>query len=437
MLRRVALALALTPLIAVAQVRPPSASPPPGPRATAAAEPGSDLTVYLMTMGVGKEIWEQFGHNAIWFHLERPASAGGPADAVYNWGIFDFSQPNFIPRFLQGRMLYSMGGYSLESTMEQYRLIDRSVWVQELDLTNSQKVALRDFVLWNAQPQNASYYYDYYRDNCSTRVRDALDRPLGGLLRATFDGRRTGHTYRWHTMRLTQGDLLLAPGMDVGLGRPADREMSAYDEMFLPMKLREYIRELRVTGPDGTSRPLVKSERTLYESTRYREHGAPPRWTLPFLAIGVIIAGLIAALGWGASRGGRGARRGAAIVFTVWSLVAGILGLLLLLLWTVTHHTFAHRNENLLLFNPVWLVLAVLAPLTVMRGRASVPTRWLAVCFAVLALAAPLMHAVGLSRQANAEIIAFGLPPVLALAWALWRISAPSRVSSSRPTARA
>src|SRR6185503_16388484 len=222
--------------------------------------------------------------------------------------------------------------------------------------------------------------------------------PLGGLLRATFDGRRTGHTYRWHTMRLTQGDLLLAPGMDVGLGRPADREISAYEEMFLPMKLQAYIRELRVTGADGTSRPLVKSERTLYESTRYREQTAPPRWTLPFLAIGLLLAAVIGALGWSASRGGIAARRGAGFLFALWSLVAGVLGLLLLLLWTVTHHTFAHRNENLLLFNPLWLVLVVLAPLTVMRGRASTATRWLVALVSVLALIAPWLHAIVVSR---------------------------------------
>ena len=429
MIFRTLFAVFVAPLALTAQVRPPSASPPPGAptRTPVAAEPGSDLTVYLMTMGVGKEIWEQFGHNAIWFHVDRPASSGGPTDIVYNWGIFDFSQPNFIPRFLQGRMLYSMGGYSLESTMEQYRQIDRSVWVQELDFTNQQKVALRDFVLWNARPENANYYYDYFRDNCSTRVRDALDRPLGGMLHATFSGRPTGHTYRWHTLRLTQSDRWLASGMDLGLGRPSDREISAYEEMFLPMRLQEYVREIRVPGPDGTSRPLVKSERTLYESTRYREPSVPPRWTGPFLLIGLALAALIAGAGWRAARGGRGARLGAGVVFSLWSLVAGVLGLLLFLLWTVTHHTFAHRNENLLLVHPLWFALVVLAPLAAIRQRDSTATRRLVYLFAALALVAPLLHLVGLSRQSNLEIIALTLPPILAMAWAVHHLTAHAR----------
>ena len=421
------LALLAARLALPAQVRPPSAAPPPGPRTTTPAEAGSDLTVYLMTMGVGAQIWEQFGHNAIWFHLDRAPSSGGSEDVIYNWGIFDFSQPNFIPRFLQGRMLYSMGGYTLESTMAQYREIDRSVWVQELDLTNEQKVALRDFILWNARPENASYYYDYYRDNCSTRVRDALDRVLGGMIRATFAGRPTGHSYRWHTMRLTQGDGPLAAGMDLGLGRPADREISAHEEMFLPIKLQEYVRELRVTDGNGGSRPLVKGERTLYESTRYREPAAPPRWTPRFLAMGLLLAAIFGVVGWRVAGGSVRARRGAGVLLALWGFVAGVLGLLLFLLWTVTHHTFAHRNENLLLFHPLWLLLVVLGPMAVVKGRLTRATRWLVFLFAGLALAAPLLHLIGVSRQANIEILALALPPILAVAWAVHRGTTPAR----------
>ena len=380
-----------------------------------------------MTMGVGKQVWEQFGHNAIWFHLDRPPSSGGPDDVVYNWGIFDFNQPNFIARFLKGRMLYSMGGYTLESTMEQYREIDRAVWVQELDLTNAQKIALRDFVVWNSQPENANYYYDYYRDNCSTRVRDALDRVLGGLIRASFAGRATGHTYRWHTLRLTQDGALLASGIDLGLGRPADREMSAYEEMFLPMKLQQYVRELRVEDGNGGTRPLVKSERTLYESTRYREPAAPPRWLPVFLTLGILVGALFAVVGWRAARGSHPARYAAGVLFSLWSFVAGLLGLLLFLLWAATHHTFAHRNENLLLFHPLWLVLAVLAPMTAVKGRSSRATRWLAYAFAAAASVALVLHLIGVSRQANIEIIAFALPPILALAWSVHRGTAHAR----------
>lgn len=428
--RRVIALLLTTASLAGAQVRPPSAQRPPGPPVTPPREPGSELTITLLTMGVGEQVWEQFGHNALWFHVDRPPSVGGPVDVVYNWGIFDSSQPYFIPHFLQGRMLYSMGGYPYEQTLIDYRERDRAVWAQELDLTNAQKVELRDFVIWNSQPGNSMYRYDYYRDNCSTRVRDALDRVLGGVIGATFSGRKTDYTYRSETLRLTQRQALLASGIDVGLGRPADRKLSAYEEMFLPMRLRDAIRELRVSDGNGGTRPLVKSERLLLPTITHPEPGAPPHWMPTFLILGLLVAAIFAYVGWRAARGSASARYGAGTLFALWSFGAGFLGLVLTLLWTVTDHTFAHRNENLLLFNPLWLALAVLAPMTAVKGRVARATRGLTFLLAALAVVGLLLHLVGLSRESNGEIIAFALPPALALAWAVHRGTARPRATT-------
>ena len=411
-------------LASIAQAQAPARQAPPR---QVRAEPGSELTVTLLTMGVGPNVWEQFGHNAIWVHLERPPSAGGPVDVAYNWGIFDFRKPHFILNFLRGRMLYSMDGYDLNATIEDYRMHDRSVWAQELDLTNQEKIALRDFVIWNQQPENQQYYYDYYRDNCSTRVRDVLDRVLGGRIRATFGGRMTGHTYRWHTLRLTQNSQPMSTGIDIGLGRPADRELTAWEEMFLPMKLRDYVRELKVTGADGVVRPLVKSERVIYETRLHQEPDAPPRWESLFWAIGLVVAALFVWVGRRAAHGSAGARFAAGTLFSLWSFAAGVLGLLLFLLWTVTHHVFAHRNENLLMFHPLWLVLAVLAPMTAVKGRMSRLTRGLSFTFAGLALVGVVLHVVGLSAQRNLDVMGLGLPPILAMAWVVWRGTARPR----------
>jgi hypothetical protein len=413
--------LFFVPFLAGAQIRPPSAQRPPGPKVTTPVEPGSDLTITLLTMGVGEQVWEQFGHNALWFHLDRAPSAGGPVDVVYNWGIFDSSKPYFIPHFLQGRMLYSMGGYPYEETLIDYRERDRAVWAQELDLTNAQKVALRDFVVWNSRPENAEYRYDYYLDNCSTRVRDAIDRVLGGLIRATFSGRKTRYTYRSETLRLTQRQPLLASGIDLGLGRPADHQLTAYEEMFLPMRLRDYIRELKVSDGRGGTRPLVKSERMLLGTVSHPEATAPPHWTPIFLTIGIVVALVFAIVGWRAARGNPRARLVAATLFAIWAFVTGILGLILMLLWSVTDHNFAHRNENLLLFNPLWLVLAVLVPMTAVKGSVSRVTRWIMFLLAGLGVVALLLHIAGLSREANAEIIALALPPMLTMAWVVYR----------------
>ena len=426
-LRRMVLLLALSPVLALAQVRPSSAQKAPGPRVNPPPEPGSDLTVTLLTMGVGEQIWEMFGHNALWFHLERAPSLGGPIDVVYNWGVFDSRQPHFILHFLQKRMFYSMAGNSLEETLIDYRQLDRAVWAQELDLTNAQKAALRDFVVWNSRPENRNYWYDYYLDNCSTRVRDALDRVLGGVIRATFAGRKTTYTYRSETLRLTQRLHLLAAGIDLGLGRPADHQLSEYEAMFLPMRMRDYIRDLRVDDGHGGTRPLVKSERMLLGTITHPEPTAPPQWFAAYLTIGLVLAAIFGTVGWRAARGSAGSRISAGVLFTIWAFGVGILGVILSLLWGATDHHFAFRNENLLLFNPLWLVLAVFAPMTAVKGRLSRTTRGLSSLVVVLGLLALLMHLIGISRQANGAVIALALPPMLALAWAVHRGTARVR----------
>jgi hypothetical protein len=115
------------------------------------------------------------------------------------------------------------------------------------------------------------------------------------------------------------------------------------------------------------------------------------------------------------------ARFWSGVVFALWAFIAGVLGLLLTLLWTVTHHVASHQNENLLLFNPLWLVLAVLVPMSAVKGRLARFTRGLVLLLVVTALVAPLLHVVGLSRQSTLEIIGLALPAALAMGWTVLR----------------
>jgi len=122
--------------------------PVPGSQPT---EPGSDLTIYLVTMGNGTRIWERFGHNAI-----RIVDATNRTDSVYNWGTFDFAQPHFLRRFMTGNTLYWMQGDDMPRTLEVYQYTNRSVWAQELDLTPAERLAVRDFIVWNARPEHTA-----------------------------------------------------------------------------------------------------------------------------------------------------------------------------------------------------------------------------------------------------------------------------------------
>jgi hypothetical protein len=393
-------------LAAVADAQAPPGSPP---------ESGSELTVSLITLGQGDQVWERYGHNALWIH-----DAARGTDWTYNWGVFDASDHRFIIRFVRGRMRYWLERVDVQRLLEYYRAADRSITIQQLALTPAQRVALRDFVEWNARKENKYYWYDYFRDNCSTRLRDAVDRALGGLLRRSTESQMTPHTYRSESIRLMEGMLLTQLGIAIGLGPRADRKLTGWEEMFVPMRMRDRLREVRVTGPNGRPASLVAEERQVYVARRASElQRTPPllkRYAIAGAIAALVIAGLglLSAVAWGAPL---------AVVSAAWSLACGIGGLLLLFLWVGTHHLFAYRNENLLHLNPLALALAVVAPLAVYRPRARPRARWLAVAVVAISLVGFVLKPVPGFDQDNLFVIVLVLPGHLALAWALTRLA--------------
>jgi len=394
-----------------------SQSPVPSSRtptaAAQAAVPGADLTVYLMTMGSGDKVWERFGHNAI-----RIVDASRGTDSVYNWGTFDFDQPNFLTRFLTGNTLYWMEGDGIAETMARYQYLNRSVWIQELDFTPAERAAVRDFIAWNARPENLYYRYDYYLDNCSTRVRDILDRIVGGQLKAAMASRLTSTTYRFHTQRALRDDRAVAMGTNIGLGQVADRPISQWEEAFLPGRLQAHVRGLQIRRADGSTRPLVKNEQTLFTANRPPEPTAPPNVLFRNLVIGLAIAAILGLLAR-AARNGRAGRIGFSVAGTTWAALNGLLGVIFIVGWTATRHAFMARNENLLQFDPLSLVLAVLLALAVSHGRAAGLVRTLSTVVAVVAVLGLALKLLPWFNQVNVAVIALTLPAHLILAWAV------------------
>jgi uncharacterized protein DUF4105 len=398
--------LASPPRAARAQATVPGAAGAPAVGALAVDMlhvPGRDVTVSLLTMGNGEAVWEMFGHTAIRIH-DNPSGR----DTVFNWGEFDMRAPHFILHFLQGLNWYQMGGQTMDSLLRAYRYWNRSVTSQTLDLSDAQKDSLIAIIRTNAQPENLRYRYDYFVDNCSTRPRDILDQVLGGQFRVGADA-ITNTSYRYHALRLMQGNAPLVVGVDIGLGEPSDRPITRWQEMFLPKQLHDWAATRMIRDSTGATRPLVMNEQVLYQSSRPLEFEAPPNLAPWLTGIGLILGMLFLVLGF------RGASLAAAIAFGAWSLVCGLLGVLLTALWAVTDHRFAHSNENLLLFNPLWLVLVVMLPLYLRRDRAPAVTRALVFALAGLSVLALLAHVVMVSRQANLAVIGLALPPALAI----------------------
>jgi hypothetical protein len=389
--------------------------------AAPAAADSSGLTVSVLTLGRDAEVWELWGHNTI-----VVADGDRRRSRSYNWGLFDFRQENFILRFARGQMYYSMGARPTNRELAYYASRDRTMVLQRLALSPSQADSLQQFLLWNDTDANRHYYYNYYLDNCSTRVRDAVDRAVGGQLRQQFDTLPSGHTWRWETRRILGWNLPLYVVVNLALGHPVDEEMTAWQAMFLPRRLMEYLQTARVAGDGGETVALVSGEQELNRTTHFVDPDAPrPTW-IPLLAAGLLVGALMAYLG-AAARTSRAARRWFGVLGTAWSFLAGFLGLLLLALWFLTDHWSSRNNENALLLTPISLSLVVLIPLALagrpgaIRGAVKVAS-----LVAVLALLALVIKVLPWFHQHNLELIGLILPVHAGLLRGLQRATRPA-----------
>jgi hypothetical protein len=201
--------------------------------------------------------------------------------------------------------------------------------------------------------------------------------------------------------------------------------------MFLPQELHDIVATLQVRDSAGAMHPLVRFDRVLFRATRPAEPTAPPNLAPRLSCIGLAIGLVLLAVGWRVFAAGVGLRAVAATLFALWSLVAGVLGTVIAFLWALTPHVFAHSNENLLLFNPLWLILVVLLPVAFTAHRAVRATRRLAVGLAALTVIALLAHLVRLSPQSNLAIIGLALPPAIAIAIVASRLRRSARIDPS------
>jgi hypothetical protein len=373
--------------------------PPPGRDATldsARALRGADITVAIYTYGHGNEVFEKFGHIAL-----GVANAATGEDIAFNWGMFDFDQPNFLGRFLTGDTRYWMAGYNTAQFNAAYQAEDRAIRKQVLALTPVQRGALYDFVAWNAQEENRYYRYDYYNDNCSTRIRDAIDWALGGTLQQALGDVNGHYTWRDETARITATDLPVYVGIQVALGRNADRHLTRWQQAFLPEYLAAYLPTVQVNGAS-----LVQADTVLYAAQRAPLPAAAPRRTVAGAVVGVLLGVLVVIL----------ARMAPPAVLTafgvLWYGVGGVLGTALLLAGTVTkHEPYMGSNLTLTLLSPLLLVAAVF---WVWRGRASRRGRAARALSAVVAVVGVgglvLMHVPGFHQQSF--LLMFAILPV-------------------------
>jgi len=358
----------------------------------------------LVTFGPGPEIWERFGHNAL--ILIDPATPNEvPA---FNWGVFDFDQPGFVSRFVQGRMLYEMRPFDTQEMLAFYeRTLGRSVILDELDLSGREMARLFEVVRKQDTDANRSYRYDYYKDNCSTRIRDAIDSAVEGRLKLATEKVMTDTTLRWHTRRAVAGMWLFWIGIDLGMGTATDNRLSVWDEMFLPRKLSEHLRATAVTRVDGRNAAISGDVRVLASANVIDEWMTPPvvwPWTL---GVGVVLGALLITLAkfnW---------RRSVHIGVGLWALLCSF-ACLVLVGFTFTDHWGAHQNASFAQVTPLAMVLLIMVIVSRWRRYAVK----VALAVVVTAVLLPLVaRSVG-----SGPILALTLPMHFASAWALWRL---------------
>lgn len=384
------------------------ASPEPVLLSTLDAPPSASAPqVSLVTFAPGEVYWQRFGHNALLVRERGEAR-------LYNYGIFDFHQENFFLNFARGRMLYRLDVAPLDWALRQYVAEGRWALEQRLALDEAQATALSVFLAWNARPENADYRYDYFFANCSTKTRDAIDRVLGGALRAQLEAQPgSGGSFRSEVLRLMAPMPPLMLGMDLGLGPRVDAPLDAWQEGFIPMRLMTALRTVRIVT-DGIERPLIAGEYRLTPQPIDEAPAlpAPSPW-LPMLLTGLVVAALL--IGLRRVRRNVVARVGGGLLSAVLALIFGLAGVVLALGWFGTEHWGMRDNRNLLLLSPLWLLLlpALLGGLRRVPHRSGAVSRVVAI---VLALAAVLALLLSLfDVQPNLHWVLLLLPPQLVL----------------------
>lgn len=295
---------------------------------------------WLVTYGPGNDVWERFGHNALWIRDEERG-----IDHSFSFGYFELDRPGFHQDFARGIMLYFGAASSPEREFAFYRQRQRSIDLQLLSLNPAQVRELYHLLSDAIFPHPQYYQYDYYLANCSTWLRDLIDQVVGGQLAQQLENQPARLNFRDHTRRLTAERFWMHTGMMLLLGPKIDQPRTAWEETFLPEALAAWLDTVEVDGE-----PLVVERQSVYASDAFTP---PDRAAGPWLAsllLGLASTLLVLLSGWR----GQGALR--LLPWRFGLLIAGLAGLAALSMWLLSGHVATWRNLMLLVINPLWLM---------------------------------------------------------------------------------
>ncbi|HSV89350.1 MAG TPA: DUF4105 domain-containing protein [Bacteroidales bacterium] len=291
-----------------------------------------DARISMLTASPGPALYSAFGHSAM-----RVTDPFTGLDEVYNFGTFDFDTPNFYIKFLQGRLLYKLTVGSFNQFFFEYHSEGRGVVEQVLNLNQEEKQRIFEFLQFNRLPENAYYRYDFFFDNCATRIRDIVQNKLTPVW--PDDPTPPDMTFRQLLVPYILHIPWIRAGIDLILGLPSDRKATPWEYMYLPDHM--YYAFKHASLPDG--RPLVVDSEQIIEQVYF-----PTR--TGFLSPGV--AGwILFVIGLFLLTKPRIARIFDRFFFSI----LGIAGIIIAFMWFISEHAPADFNLNLLWTFPAHL----------------------------------------------------------------------------------
>ena len=299
--------------------------------------------VSLLTADPGTELYSSFGHSAIRMREIGPDGR----DLVFNFGTFDFDTPNFYGKFATGKLNYMLSVVNYDRFIVEYDYLKRGLREQVLDLSQEQKDFLLQHLDAQYAPERRFYKYDFFYNNCATKIRDAFDVVIGEQL-VWSDTLAEEKTFR----NLIDEFVLPLPwadfGIDLALGSVIDRPATELEKQFLPTYMEQAFAKATIIE-NGVSRPLVKQSRVLLEYPKEATQQSLLNPSVVFWFLAVIFAALT---GYGFKKGKL--MKGLDIAFFG---ILGVLGLVVTFLWFFTDHSATLWNWNILWAFPGHLVL--------------------------------------------------------------------------------
>ncbi len=223
------------------------------------SQPSDDTLAYLITCAPGTETYSIYGHSALLITI--PAKH---IEAVYNWGVFDFDTPNFTWKFAKGRLDYMLIEEQLRGFLQEYFYEKRSVYSQRININSQETKKLVELININLRPENVKYRYDFFYDDCSTRIRDLIEQSIGDILKYPPPESGRLPTFRDMVAKYQNPYPWLKFGVDLIMGSTADKKAVFRDRMFLPIDMKDELSKTDILR-SGKMIPLLQNPEVLLD----------------------------------------------------------------------------------------------------------------------------------------------------------------------------